>query len=71
MKKQKLNSINLRINKISIANLTTIQGGNDGLGKDNNPPESYTCSQFPLCLTTVATRPDSFNPMNDNRNSSN
>jgi hypothetical protein len=59
MKKQKSNSIQLKINKISIANLTTIRGGDDNLGKNNDAPETYTCSQFPLCFTTVATRPDS------------
>lgn len=67
MKKQKLNSIHLKINKISIANLTTIKGGDDTLGKNNDTPETHTCSQFPLCLTTVATRPDSLNPDNNDK----
>ena len=60
MKKQKLNTIHLKVNKISIANLTTIKGGNDNT---SGYPETDTCTQFPLWLTTVTTRPDSLDPI--------
>ncbi len=63
MKKQKLTSISLH----SIARVTSLKGGDEGVNKNTGNLETTTSdncpqnTQFPVCLTTVSTRPDSFN----------
>lgn len=62
MKKQNLIVGSLVLKKVSIALVTNIKGRDDDFVKNNDRPETYTCSVIPNCLTTVDTRPDSFNP---------
>jgi hypothetical protein len=66
MKKQKLNSISLRLKKVSIAHVTSLKGQANGQPAEptNN---TLCCSEFPYCEDTLTTRPDSFNPK-DNKN---
>ncbi|QHI37174.1 hypothetical protein IMCC3317_25520 [Kordia antarctica] len=53
MKKQKLNSIPLKINKTNIANLHYVKGGAEDLSAESN------CCSKPNICHTITTRPDS------------
>ncbi|PTX60013.1 hypothetical protein C8N46_10719 [Kordia periserrulae] len=64
MKKQKLNLNSLRLKKVSIATLNLIKGADEQQAMDETL-KTYCCSQFPYCIHTLTTRPDSLNPGDD------
>lgn len=54
MKKQKFTSVSLKLKKVNIANLDLLGGK-----KPPQTDETHCCSEPPVCLHTVTTRPDS------------
>jgi hypothetical protein len=67
MKKQKLTLNSLRLKKVSIATLNLIKGADEQQAMDETL-KTHCCSQYPYCIHTLTTRPDSLNPGDDENN---